>query len=133
MEKITIIECKKCGVSFESHSGKRREFCKTCLEKNIKEASYKSTVKRMIRNRDFINQYKKDKKCALCEYNKYPSLLAFHHKNRNKKDTGINILKKTLKNLKIIKKEIRKCILVCPNCHNEIHLKEGYYPNKKHA
>jgi ferredoxin len=133
MEKITIIECKRCGINFDSHSGKKRELCETCIKRSIKENGYKSSIKRMIRNREFINQYKKDKKCTLCGYNKYPSLLAFHHKNRKGKDTDINTLKKSLKNLKIIEKEIKKCILACPNCHSEIHLKEGYYPNKKYA
>ena len=78
----------------------------------------------MIRNRNFIKDYKKIHKCRKCGYNKHPELLVFHHKNKEEKNKGINILMKTLQNLDIIKKEIRKCILVCPNCHAEIHLKE---------
>ncbi len=78
----------------------------------------------MIRNREFIREYKKDKKCKICGYNKFPRILIFHHKNRNEKDKGVNFLMKTLRNLEIIKKEIDKCILLCPNCHHELHLKE---------
>ena len=78
----------------------------------------------MIRNREFIKEYKKDKKCEVCGYNKFPRILSFHHKNRVKKDKGVNFLMKSLKNLDVIKKEIDKCILLCPNCHNELHLKE---------
>jgi len=78
----------------------------------------------MIRNREFIKSYKKDKRCELCGYNKYPEILQFHHKDRNLKNEGVNVLMKTLKNLDLIKSEIKKCIILCPNCHNELHLKE---------
>jgi hypothetical protein len=78
----------------------------------------------MIRNREFIKDYKRDKKCEMCGYNKYTELLDFHHKNKGKKNRRINVLMKTLKNLEIIKEEIKKCVLLCSNCHRELHLKE---------
>lgn len=60
----------------------------------------------MLRNREFIRTYKKDKKCEMCGYNKYTEILDFHHINKETKtDTVSN--------------------LVCPNCHREIHIKEG--------
>ena len=89
-----------------------------------------STRERMIRNREFIRNYKRDKKCEICGYNKYPEILDFHHKNKETKNQGVNSLMKSLKNLDIIKQEIDKCILLCPNCHREIHLNEKYEPTK---
>ena len=82
-----------------------------------------STRKRMIRNREFVRDYKQNKKCEICGYNKYPELLIFHHKDKEK-NSGVNILMKSLKNLEIIKIEINKCMLLCSNCHRELHLKE---------
>ena len=108
--------CKNCREEFESY--KNRRYCKKC-----KKFSNSSTM-RMIRNREFIKSYKKDKRCELCGYNKYPEILQFHHKDRNLKNEGVNVLMKTLKNLDLIKSEIKKCIILCPNCHNELHLKE---------
>ena len=109
-------KCKNCGEEFKAYRNKK--YCGNC-----KILSNSSTM-RMIRNRDFIKGYKKDKKCEMCGYNKYPEILDFHHKNKEEKNVGINILMKTLKNLDIIKKEIEKCILLCPNCHRELHIKE---------
>lgn len=84
----------------------------------------RSSRLRMLRNREFIGNYKKDKQCEICGYNKYPEILMFHHKDKERKSEGVNILMKTLKNIEIIKKEIEKCRLLCPNCHSEVHLKE---------
>ena len=80
----------------------------------------------MIKNRDFIKKYKEGKSCELCGYNKYPKILEFHHKENDSKDRGVNILMKSLKNLDVIKKEIDKCILICPNCHRELHFVGQY-------
>jgi hypothetical protein len=75
--------------------------------------------------------YKKDKKCEICGYNKFTKILEFHHKVKNKKSANVSNLMKTLKNLETIKKEIQKCFLLCPNCHRELHLKENYGKNKE--
>ena len=83
-----------------------------------------SSTKRMIRNREFIKNYKRDKKCEICGYCKCPVILEFHHVDKEEKNKTVNILTKTLKNLDTIKKEINKCRLLCPNCHKELHLGE---------
>ena len=83
-----------------------------------------SSIKRMIRNREFVRDYKKNKKCERCGYNKFTEILEFHHVNSQEKDKSINRLMKTLKSLEIINQEIKKCILLCPNCHRELHLQE---------
>ena len=56
--------------------------------------------------------------CERCGYNKSISALEFHHKNPQEKDfspSGKSI------SWERMKKEIDKCILVCANCHREIH------------
>lgn len=121
-KEIKLRVCKRCNERILEYKAKK--YCKICKEKNYKEAGYRSSVKRMIRNREFIKNYKKDKKCQMCGYKKYPEILDFYHQNAESKDIGINILMKTLKPLDVIKKEIEKCILVCPNCHRELHLIE---------
>ena len=45
--------------------------------------------------------------------------LEFHHLNPNEKDFGISFnLSRTIEDLRA---EVDKCILVCSNCHAEIH------------
>ena len=124
MEKRTWVKCIDCGKEFWNK--RKIKCCKDCLAKKIRKRGSSSSVKRMIRNREFIKEYKKDKKCEICGYHKYPEILMFHHKDRKTKSAGVNTLMKTLKSLDIIKKEIEKCMILCPNCHNEIHLNEKY-------
>lgn len=58
-------------------------------------------------------------KCQRCGYNKCTRALEFHHLDPTLKDFGIS---RTLtKNVSQLKKEADKCILVCSNCHAEIH------------
>jgi len=60
----------------------------------------------------------KGNKCQLCGYNRCISSLHFHHKNPNEKNFSISGKSLSFEKLK---KEVDKCILVCSNCHGEIH------------
>ena len=57
-------------------------------------------------------------KCQLCDYNKSLNALHFHHLNSNEKDFSISGKSLSFDKLK---SEVDKCILVCSNCHSEIH------------
>jgi 5-methylcytosine-specific restriction endonuclease McrA len=59
-------------------------------------------------------------KCCVCGYDKCVGALQFHHKNPNEKDFTIS--GKTL-SFDRLKNEVDKCMLVCSNCHAEIHEK----------
>jgi len=62
-------------------------------------------------------------KCSTCGYDKdCPTAYDFHHLDPAKKEFRIG--GKTLK-FETLKKEVDKCILLCKNCHAEIHDK-GY-------
>ena len=55
--------------------------------------------------------------CVLCNYSTCPAALHFHHLNPYEKDFDIS--SKT--NWSDIVIELGKCVLVCSNCHAEIH------------
>ena len=59
-------------------------------------------------------------KCEICGYSKCIAALDFHHKDPTKKDFGLgkNGLTRGLEKCKL---EVDKCMLVCANCHREIH------------
>jgi len=59
-------------------------------------------------------------RCAICGYSKCKQALEFHHLNKNGKDFGISA-KGYSRAWKKVKGEIDKCIIVCANCHREIH------------
>jgi DNA-binding CsgD family transcriptional regulator len=56
--------------------------------------------------------------CETCGYNKSLRALHFHHKDPSQKDFSIS--GKSL-SFERMKNEVDKCILVCSNCHSEIH------------
>ena len=76
---------------------------------------------RQKRKRDLISLY--GGKCSLCGYNKSIKALEFHHiKPQDKKYAlGTGNCHKLQDDLT----EAKKCLLVCANCHREIH--DGFY------
>lgn len=60
-------------------------------------------------------------KCKLCGYNKHPGVLDFHHIDPSTKSFGISSGGFS-RSWTRIEAELRKCVLVCANCHREIEL-----------
>lgn len=58
--------------------------------------------------------------CRLCGYNKCITALEFHHIDPAEKDFAVTGSRDT-RRFSLMVEEIRKCILVCANCHREIH------------
>ena len=63
-------------------------------------------------------------KCCICNYNLLPDALEFHHINPEEKEYGIASTG-TCRDLEKDLAEIKKCVLVCANCHRAIH--KGLY------
>ena len=68
----------------------------------------------------WYNELKKGKKCNNCLEN-HPACLDFHHINPKEKIDQVYDLVKRGFNYKIIEKEIKKCVLLCSNCHRKLH------------
>jgi len=62
----------------------------------------------------------KGEKCQCCGYDKYIGALEFHHIDPNEKDFSLSH-RGYCYSWDKVKKELDKCILVCSNCHREIH------------
>lgn len=58
-------------------------------------------------------------KCSKCGYSKSLSALTFHHSNPKEKEFSLGKIKDH--NWRKIKKELDKCVLLCFNCHMELH------------
>lgn len=59
-------------------------------------------------------------KCCICGYNKSVSL-EFHHINPLEKDGSWGSFRGDIKSWSTIVEEMKKCAMVCSNCHKEIH------------
>lgn len=85
-------------------------YCKPCTNMQ--------TIERMRHTKRLCIEYKGGK-CEKCGYDKYDGALEFHHLDPSKKDFAIS--KKKAKYIDSLKPELDKCILVCANCHRELH------------
>ena len=59
--------------------------------------------------------------CQICSYNKCSSALDLHHIDPTKKDITISRIRANCSSWETTVKELRKCILLCANCHREVH------------
>lgn len=70
----------------------------------------------------------KGSKCQLCGYQKCLAAMDFHHKDPSQKDYQISGIR--TKPWEMVRTELDKCILLCRNCHAELHDAEGWLHNK---
>jgi len=61
------------------------------------------------------------RKCFFCGYNRCSAALDFHHIDEQSKKFGLSQNGLT-RSWEKTKKELDKCILLCANCHRELHV-----------
>lgn len=66
--------------------------------------------------------------CQCCGYDKCDASLDFHHLDPSEKELSLGAVKANPVAWPVIVQELRKCILVCSNCHGEIHHGERELP-----
>lgn len=100
--------------------------CKTCHNKVTKEwykqnkTSHLANTKQDIKNkRDVLSKWKSANGCALCGET-HPRCLEFHHIDPKGKDFQLGNSFSRVGITKLVE-EIRKCILLCANCHRKVH------------
>lgn len=59
--------------------------------------------------------------CEKCGYNKNVAAFDFHHKNPNEKEYQLDVRKLSNTTMSNLMQEFEKCILLCANCHRELH------------
>lgn len=77
---------------------------------------------RVIRRRRKVKQILVDEaggRCALCGYDRWPGALHFHHVDPASKEFGLAAAG-VARSLERCRKEARKCVLLCANCHAEV-------------
>lgn len=92
--------------------GKRRSECKYCHNNYVK-------MKYQERQNQ-IEQLKSKLNCAKCG-DKRGYVLDLHHLNPEEKDVAISRMISNRTSEQAIQKEIKKCIVLCANCHREFH------------
>lgn len=93
-----------------------RHKCKFCYSDTKKELRKK--------NQDWLLNFKKDGKCSKCGNDDY-RVLEFHHLDSKEKDFSISHMRNNSFSLEKIKQEIKKCAILCANCHRVTHWQEN--------
>lgn len=105
-------ECSKHGLCNHYHvKNQNRYRCTKCQAESVQRRREKLKI--------LAIEYKGGC-CERCGYNKCVRALEFHHTDPSQKDFGIGAEGQT-RSFERIKAELDKCILVCSNCHREIH------------
>lgn len=60
------------------------------------------------------------KACQICGYDTCENALVFHHVEPSAKNFGVSA-KGYTRSWKRVKAELDKCVLLCSNCHAEVH------------
>jgi hypothetical protein len=87
-----------------------------------KESEKAHVRRRKLEIKKWFKNYKKNLKCSKCSES-HPATLEFHHKFGSKKEKAIGNMVNDGVSIKNILIEIKKCQVLCANCHRKIHYK----------
>jgi DNA-directed RNA polymerase subunit RPC12/RpoP len=108
---VSAYKCRTCGQEGDEHFYKTAKYqCKSCWNKRTAQSG-----------KDKVQQLKTEAggRCSRCGYDRCMDALEFHHTDPTQKEfhlgeaRGLNIDK--------LRAELSKCLLVCRNCHTELH------------
>ena len=113
-------QCTKCGkilpiTEFNWRSktkGTRRSECKYCHSDYMKQ--------KYQEKKNIVQSIKSSCSCAKCGDTR-GYVLDFHHINPEEKEDSIARLTSNNSKLDRVYDEIKKCVVLCANCHREFH------------
>ncbi len=115
--------CKYCGKYYpESEFGVALTTEKKVYHRHKCKNCYRATKKRLQeRYKKWLADYKKKQKCSRCGFKDYRAL-EFHHLE----DKKFSIAERAYYHygIKRLEKELKKCIVLCANCHRILHDEE---------
>lgn len=115
MPKFIKKTCKVHGETDYVLEGRGFYRCKKCRADAAQKRRKK--VKRML-----VEEF--GGACSRCGYNKCIEALQFHHIDPNTKEFGVSAQGNTRSYERLLE-EAKKCVLLCANCHAEIHADES--------
>lgn len=96
-----------------------KKYSKKYYKRN-KEKRKEYIVSRQKQIRDTIQTIKLNNGCALCGYRECVQALQYHHSDSNKENNIARMVAQGRSLINILN-EITKCVLLCANCHMELH------------
>ena len=114
----TAVLCRWCSKAIPNNARKSgvtycSGLCRQSSKKNIRRKQEKKVSLWFYRLKESIG-------CNLCGYSVFGGSLDFHHLDPKEKDRRIT-RKHAVSQSILITAELQKCILLCKNCHAEVH------------
>jgi len=104
--------CRKCSNEITSKNYYLNK------DKHISQVK-KNNIQRKIESRKVVDEFKKNG-CSVCS-EKDESCLDFHHLDPKTKKHSVAKLANGTYSVKTVLEEIKKCIVLCANCHRKYH------------
>ncbi len=83
------------------------------------------------KNKEWLMEYKYTHCCEICGFKEHPEILQFHHKElvkakgmKRHQNQGFTAGRSSIENMK---KEMKNCLLLCPNCHMWLHYSKNKF------
>ena len=119
-------KCKTCGNVIST----RLSYCNSkCRLLSPTKKPKNTASERKLSRMESVSKWRRDAKikaieykggsCAVCGYSLCKSALVFHHVDPSKKDFPISSA--AIHGWDKMKTELDKCVLLCANCHAEVH------------
>lgn len=111
-------QCSRCGESdSRKFYGNKRSTCAKCHNDDVTRKGRHKTRKAIT----FLGG-----KCRCCGFDKHQASLCFHHLDPTTKDPSFSSMRGWA--WERIETELKKCVLLCMNCHIAIHAGELEFP-----
>lgn len=109
LRNILNIKCRMCHkiYNYNKLKGHSYDICNSCMVRERKNE-----------RKLWALEYKGGC-CSVCGYNRCVNALDFHHIDKKQKDFTVGSNFSYSKER--IKAELRKCVILCSNCHREYH------------
>lgn len=108
--QTATFECKRHGLTEFVLEGRGHYRCKRCRSSAVSKR--RRTVKQILVD-------EAGGACALCGYRRWVGALQFHHLDPSRKEFSLS-QRGCSRSLARSRAEVRKCVLLCANCHAEV-------------
>jgi len=113
-------KCVQCGARL---AGRQKKYCSRNCKNTYGNLNYQSYQAQQLRGR--LRKLRllklKGMKCSSCGYQKNHAALEFHHPSPESKTFQLDLRSLSNRKWEVVFNEAEKCILLCSNCHAELH------------